>query len=287
MLQTGTLVLLEVGLDLALSLRPKRRLVHGEQDVFAVVRQHHRVEAAVHGTDVLRGELGKLVHTRKVGDVIHSLQQVVHVANRVVQSTQAVAQRLGTRGLNRDELVSREAKGPVRRDALTHEAHDHVTVQLHLGYSLCGRLGPVTRPVRSVSRAVCQRLSVRIPRVVHDYPDSLDRQPVLGDEFDHALAVVGTVRYVRPLLLHLLGGLVFVPAAVRCAEHKHEIVRSEHVGGVHRVARGHVALGDHLHTQRDREPRSGRDRIVAPERDGAVESFGQHWFMRKAGRSNE
>ena len=103
-------------------------------------------------------------------------------------------------------------------------------------------------------------------RVAHNDTDSLDRQAVLRDEASHVLPVVAAVRHARPFLVDVLGGLLLA-AAVRGAEHEHEIVRSEDVGGVHRVARGHVAFGDHLHTQRDREPRRGGDRIVAPEGD--------------------
>jgi hypothetical protein len=57
----SNLVLFQVGLDLGLAASAVRGLVHGQQDHLVVVGQHAAVQAAVHGADILGGELGKLV----------------------------------------------------------------------------------------------------------------------------------------------------------------------------------------------------------------------------------
>ena len=67
---TAYLVLLEVGLDLRLALGAEGGLIDGQQDHLAVVGQHAAVEAAVHGADILSGELSKLVETLQ--DSIHT-----------------------------------------------------------------------------------------------------------------------------------------------------------------------------------------------------------------------
>ena len=51
---------------------------------------------------------------------------------------------------------------------------------------------------------------------------------MLRDEASHVLPVVAAVRHARPFLVDVLGGLLLA-AAVRGAEHEHEIVRSEDV----------------------------------------------------------
>eukprot|EP00128_Syssomonas_multiformis_P002377 Colp12_sorted_trinity150504_noHs@8110 len=123
------LVLLEVCLDLGLALGAEGGLVHGEQDHLVVVGEHGAVEAAVHGADILRSELGKVVESSHVLDVGEGGLEVVYVADNVVHSVDAVLAQLGA-GSHDILEVRQEGALEVRG---VDEAQGHVAVQLDLG----------------------------------------------------------------------------------------------------------------------------------------------------------
>mmetsp|Transcript_533 Transcript_533/g.1099 ORF Transcript_533/g.1099 Transcript_533/m.1099 type:complete len:271 (-) Transcript_533:533-1345(-) len=84
------LVLLEVSLNLGLALGAVGGLVYREKDHLVVVGEHYAVEAAVDCAHVLCGELGEVVETQHVLDVVLGGLQGPHIPHYVVEAIHSV-----------------------------------------------------------------------------------------------------------------------------------------------------------------------------------------------------
>lgn len=100
-LETRSNVLLQVSLDLTLSLGAESRLVHWDQNHFVVAGQHHTVETRVDRADIFGRKLRELVETGETHDVLHRFDQFRHVADTVVETLDANAELL-------DEAITRK-----------------------------------------------------------------------------------------------------------------------------------------------------------------------------------
>ena len=246
MLHARTLVLLEVRLDLALARRVERGLVHGEDDHLVVGRQHHRVEPGIDGSNVFGHELGKLVESGAMHQVIPHRNEVRHVADNVIHPSEPVRDVL----LRVDGRVPRQVRpGVIPR----HEPQHHVAVQPDLGDCLARRRasrGIALASARQHPRrrhghaAVFHACLERRGRVLHPDAHGTDRDAVCLEE---------------PV------SLVLVP--VRRTEHHRYLVALHDVTCKLVVPCALIRLCDQVEAQGQPEAGRGRLGVPAPELD--------------------
>mmetsp|Transcript_30882 Transcript_30882/g.73551 ORF Transcript_30882/g.73551 Transcript_30882/m.73551 type:complete len:450 (-) Transcript_30882:76-1425(-) len=254
-LKSGSLILLQIRLDLTLAFGPKGRLVHRHEDKLAVVGQNHAVEAAVDRPDVLGCEFCELVETCYLLHVVDLLQEVVHVADGVVEPVEAEA---------RGPLGRRLGLVPCYPRALErapNKAQDDVPVKLDLAQLLrrpgLGVLDGCRR--EDAPRAVGRGDPPRLRRVGDAQPDGADGEPVLPDKLPVA-AGVEPRHGGRPSGLR-------AGRRVGAGEDKDELARPQRVAGVARVAGALVGARGEGHPEAMAKPLVRVGCISTPEFD--------------------
>mmetsp|Transcript_7652 Transcript_7652/g.18802 ORF Transcript_7652/g.18802 Transcript_7652/m.18802 type:complete len:473 (+) Transcript_7652:128-1546(+) len=254
-LHAGPDILLQVGLDLALPLGPEGWLVDGEEHHLVVAGRHDAVEARVHRTHVLRGELGELVEPGRVHEVVVRREHVWHVAHAVVQPLEAVRNVLAF-----DLLV---AWHEISRKVAAQEPEVDVAVEADLGHLHLALLrralpGLQHRRLHLARGAVRHRLPVSLLRIANKDAYCLDGESVLSEEVVGVVRVEGWVGLTVsvPVGLGALG-------VVRGGEGEAEVAALQDVARVRVVAGRVVRLGHELHAQAHREPAVGVVRVAA------------------------
>mmetsp|Transcript_12638 Transcript_12638/g.53150 ORF Transcript_12638/g.53150 Transcript_12638/m.53150 type:complete len:510 (-) Transcript_12638:66-1595(-) len=268
-LQARAVVLLEVGLNLRLAAGAECGLVDGKQHHLLVVREHHRVEAAVHGADVLRGELGELMEAGEARHVVDDLQEVGHVADGVVEAPDAERVLLAARVAAlpaRRALVARQERALEALLQLHVPQHD-LAVQLDLSDDRLVLAHGGGRQHRA--RAIGHGGGKCVRRVVHRHAHGAHGHAVRLEEVARVLLRVA--RHGGSGARVDLRSSVRLPlvalAAVGRGEDEHELGRLGHVRSRRVVARRLVRKRDEVHAEARAEATAGVDRISAKELD--------------------
>mmetsp|Transcript_2999 Transcript_2999/g.9041 ORF Transcript_2999/g.9041 Transcript_2999/m.9041 type:complete len:329 (+) Transcript_2999:568-1554(+) len=261
MLHACPTVLLQVGLNLALPLRAKSRLIDWEQDHLVVAGGHNTVQSRIDGPNILRCELRELMEACRGDQIVVHLQHVWNVANTVVKPLQSIS-----------ELRALHGGVPWEEGALvvtTHEPEVDIAVKQNLrddhlpaGLALvCGlqhmRLNPSFRPV-------LDGLVVGKPRVRDRDTDSFHSQAMLLEELEGALRVEAGVGRVASFGLVLPLRLV---GSVRRGKGERELTTLQDIARVGVVSGRVVGLGDELHAKARREPPVRVIRVAAVQLD--------------------
>mmetsp|Transcript_21487 Transcript_21487/g.46227 ORF Transcript_21487/g.46227 Transcript_21487/m.46227 type:complete len:370 (-) Transcript_21487:350-1459(-) len=130
-LHSGAVVLLEVGEDLRLAPRAVRWLVERQQHALVVGCEDHGVEPRVDGAHVVSSELSELVEATQVLHVVDHLEQLRHVADHVVETSDAQAARRGRRARR---VPGQEGQRAIVKCVAGDETQYGIAVELYLGH---------------------------------------------------------------------------------------------------------------------------------------------------------